>query len=337
MANSDLRYQTKIPELNGFAGFDASSVGYLVRTGVATYSLRKLTVNIGNLTISSGNGIAGDTVISLASTITTPHTWAEQQVFQNSVQFASGLSGNLTGNVTGNVTGNLVGDATGNHHGTFDGVSSGTHQGNLDVRGKTAQFSAGQIQPAAINGLSALISSLVNMPVGIVVMWSGSVASIPAGWGLCNGTNGTPDLRDRFIVGAGGGLAVAAVGGSATHNHTATTSGAGEHTHAVTVAGHAITESQMPAHKHSNGICDAGVAMYNRGHTPANPTAPDSVDNNSSTGVNEGWTSTIGGGQPHTHSATTDTEAAHTHTVSVDTADSRPPYYALALIMRLAA
>lgn len=33
-------------------------------------------------------------------------------------------------------------------------------------------------------------------------MWSGSVATIPAGWAFCNGSNGTPDLRDRFIVGA---------------------------------------------------------------------------------------------------------------------------------------
>jgi hypothetical protein len=41
------------------------------------------------------------------------------------------------------------------------------------------------------------------IPTGVIVMWSGTVASIPAGWALCNGTNGTPDLRDRFIVGAG--------------------------------------------------------------------------------------------------------------------------------------
>lgn len=37
---------------------------------------------------------------------------------------------------------------------------------------------------------------------GIIVMWSGTIASIPTGWYLCNGSNGTPDLRDKFIVGA---------------------------------------------------------------------------------------------------------------------------------------
>ena len=64
-------------------------------------------------------------------------------------------------------------------------------------------------------------------------MWSGSIASIPSGWLLCNGSSGTPDLRDRFIVGAGSTYAVAATGGSAnavvvSHTHTATDSG---HTH----------------------------------------------------------------------------------------------------------
>lgn len=62
---------------------------------------------------------------------------------------------------------------------------------------------------------------------GMIILWSGSIASIPAGFALCNGTSGTPDLRDRFIVGAGSTYAVNATGGSAdatlpTHTHTAT-------------------------------------------------------------------------------------------------------------------
>ncbi len=38
----------------------------------------------------------------------------------------------------------------------------------------------------------------------IIVLWSGAVVDIPAGWALCDGNNGTPDLRDRFVIGAGG-------------------------------------------------------------------------------------------------------------------------------------
>jgi hypothetical protein len=65
------------------------------------------------------------------------------------------------------------------------------------------------------------------IPTGLISLWSGSIASIPSGWFLCDGSNGTPDLRNRFIVGAGSTYAVAATGGSAdaivvSHNHTAT-------------------------------------------------------------------------------------------------------------------
>jgi hypothetical protein len=64
-------------------------------------------------------------------------------------------------------------------------------------------------------------------PAGVIVLWSGSIGSIPAGWVLCNGSNGTPDLRNRFVVGAGSTYAVDATGGSAdaivvSHTHTAT-------------------------------------------------------------------------------------------------------------------
>lgn len=43
-------------------------------------------------------------------------------------------------------------------------------------------------------------SSGSTMPSGGIIMWSGTIASIPAGWALCNGANGTPDLTDKFIV-----------------------------------------------------------------------------------------------------------------------------------------
>jgi len=68
------------------------------------------------------------------------------------------------------------------------------------------------------------------IPSGVIVIWSGSAAAIPSGWYLCNGSNGTPNLRDRFVVGAGTTYAVAATGGSAdaitvSHTHTVSDSG----------------------------------------------------------------------------------------------------------------
>lgn len=71
-----------------------------------------------------------------------------------------------------------------------------------------------------------------GLVTGMIMLWSGSVASIPSGWALCNGSNGTPDLRDRFVVGAGSTYAVNATGGSAnaivvSHTHTATSTDSG--------------------------------------------------------------------------------------------------------------
>jgi microcystin-dependent protein len=55
------------------------------------------------------------------------------------------------------------------------------------------------------------------MPSGGIIIWSGAIASIPAGWYLCDGNNSTPDLRGKFVLGAGGVYGVNAVGGEETH------------------------------------------------------------------------------------------------------------------------
>jgi hypothetical protein len=60
---------------------------------------------------------------------------------------------------------------------------------------------------------------------GMIVLWSGAVVDIPPGWHLCDGTEGTPDLRNRFVVGAGDTYDPDDSGGSETHNHTGTTNG----------------------------------------------------------------------------------------------------------------
>jgi microcystin-dependent protein len=68
-----------------------------------------------------------------------------------------------------------------------------------------------------------------GIPKGGIIMWSGTVSQIPDGWALCDGSNGTPDLRDRFVVGAGNGYALGATGGNTSinlqhsHNYSGTT------------------------------------------------------------------------------------------------------------------
>ncbi len=98
-----------------------------------------------------------------------------------------------------------------------------------------------------------------DLPVGIISMWSGTVASLAGtAWRLCDGLNGTPDLRDRFIVGAGGALAAGATGGLATlslaHNHAGA-----PHTHSHAHAG--------AAHSHSHSHSGAAHS-HSHAHTP---------------------------------------------------------------------
>ena len=60
------------------------------------------------------------------------------------------------------------------------------------------------------------------MESGIITMFAGTILQIPDGWFLCDGDNGTPDLRDKFVLGAGLTFAVGATGGVTAHNHTFT-------------------------------------------------------------------------------------------------------------------
>jgi hypothetical protein len=109
-------------------------------------------------------------------------------------------------------------------------------------------FSGTPLGPTAATGTNttqlattAFVQTAVtaSVPSGGIIIWSGSVASIPTGWVLCNGSNSTPDLRDRFVVGAGSTYAVGNTGGSAnaivvSHTHTASVTDSG-HTHTVAV------------------------------------------------------------------------------------------------------
>jgi hypothetical protein len=59
----------------------------------------------------------------------------------------------------------------------------------------------------------------IDIPSGAVVMWHGLLVNIPAGYLLCDGTSGTPDLRDKFLKGAPSGDNPGVTGGAPTHNH----------------------------------------------------------------------------------------------------------------------
>jgi hypothetical protein len=182
-------------------------------------------------------------------------------------------------------------------------------------------------------------------PVGGIIMWSGSIATIPSGWTLCNGTevpraDGSgvitpPDLRDRFVVGAGTAYAVDATGGAIT----ATTSAAGAHSHGGATGGTAITSAQMPSHQHNGTTSTVGDHAHSIGPVLVSGVG---FGFSGSQGVS-GTTSSTNGAGAHNHSFTTDAAGggqAHTHTITTDgnhahTVDTRSPYYALAFIMKV--
>jgi hypothetical protein len=159
----------------------------------------------------------------------------------------------------------------------------------------------------------------VLLPTGIITMWSGSIANIPTGWLICDGTNGTPDLRSRFIVGAGSTYAVNATGGSAdaivvAHTHTGTTVGTSNgHTHGISDPGHSHGPLGLMDINGGGGNFAGGAQLFGTTAT-----------NSAFTGI----TGTQGQSADHTHGFTTGS------TGSSGTNANLPPYLALAYIMK---
>ena len=141
-------------------------------------------------------------------------------------------------------------------------------------------------------------STGTTIPTGMISLWYGSIGSVPLGWYLCDGTNGTPDLRDKFVVGAGSTYSVAATGGS-------TDSIVVSHTHTATVTD--------PGHNHTATTGSLAGAQFQGGNlgTPR-----------------EGSSST------NTSSVVTGITVANSTTGVSGTNANLPPYYALAYVMK---
>jgi hypothetical protein len=126
------------------------------------------------------------------------------------------------------------------------------------------------------------------IPRGVVVLWSGQINALPSGWAICDGGNGTPDLRDQFIVGAGRAYGVGATGGEALHR---------------------LTVDELPSHNHDNGIWRLLVNNAGNGTSQRTDYTPGEVNIIDARSIQP-----VGGDRPH---------------------ENRPPYYALAFIMKL--
>lgn len=143
-------------------------------------------------------------------------------------------------------------------------------------------------------------------PKRFIGMFSGTEADIPDGWALCNGENGTPDLRGRFIVGAGGGTSYepGASGGA----NTATVSISGQ-TGATT-----LSVNQMPSHSHT--VYGGGSSMDDGGYVTVRSGSSSAYYNKTTSATGSNW--------------------AHAHSLSGSaTVSTLPPWYALCFIMKL--
>lgn len=132
----------------------------------------------------------------------------------------------------------------------------------------------GQVLQISADGKSLVWVTLPSgTPSRIIAEWTDAIEDIPSGWALCDGKNGTPDLRGKFIVGAGGAYAPGATGGAASATVT------------VTVGATTLSTAQMPSHSHSGVMLSSGSLGWSSGD-----------------GMGYGNTANAGGGGSHTHS-----------------------------------
>lgn len=174
------------------------------------------------------------------------------------------------------------------------------------------------------------------VPQGLIAMWHGLIANIPTGWALCDGTNGTPDLRSKFVKGATAATEAGGTGGSATHNHTFTgsalaghthTVGVGDHTHAININTEAASTGISTGVNSTVTIVDAPttpavfVAADRHTHSITDPTHSHAIDDDTS-------------GPDNISNATTSSTSGGTPAGSISTVNGEPPYYTILFIMK---
>lgn len=156
------------------------------------------------------------------------------------------------------------------------------------------------------NGAAALptMQTITSFVTGMIIMWYGTVATIPAGWYLCNGSNSTPDLRNKFVIAAdadSGGAAKTTVTGTATQSGGTANAVVVSHTHTATVSD--------PGHNHTANVFASG-------------------------GIYAAFSNIAGPQTVTTSTATTGITVSNSTEGVSGTNQNLPPYYALCYIMK---
>jgi microcystin-dependent protein len=171
---------------------------------------------------------------------------------------------------------------------------------------------------------------------GMIMLWYGSAANVPAGWAICDGTNGTPDMRDRFPIGVSGTRALGTTGGAEAASGTIGSSGA--HTHGGVTGETILTDAQLPAHNHRlfvDTTADTDSVTVGFGHSSGVAVAGKTPNIGGYIDQNIGGTQLVedAGTGVDGHDHTISSDGAHTHSLS--SIATVPPYRALYFIMRL--
>ena len=220
-------------------------------------------------------------------------------------------------------------------------VSSG---GQIGLSGAN-YGSSGQVLTSQGSGSAAAWTTVIGVPSGIIAVWSGAEGAIPSGWYLCNGSNGTPDLRDRFIVGAGSGssYSIGNTGGSDTvtlstsqipaHSHTTN-----NHSHNASVSdpghGHSVSVSD-PGHYHNTSVTGAKLFPgYGGAHVPYGGAGGYPGTHFNMSNANTGISANASNANTSISVSTGNANPSTNNTGGGGSHENRPPYYALCYIMK---
>jgi len=152
---------------------------------------------------------------------------------------------------------------------TVDGSGSGLDADALDGQSASFYRNASNLESGTIS--ASRLPTINSVPTGAIFLWSGAANNLPTGYVLCNGSNSTPNLQNRFVIGAGDSYAVDATGGAttvtlATANLPSHTHSTGNHTHSVGNHSHNVNNHTHSFGNHSHNVNNHTHSTPNHNH-----------------------------------------------------------------------